>query len=151
MNHRSESPFDGPEKAGVKVLCDFLPAGSRCWVVPASSADSLLGSSAFVTLGRFDISGLSLAIIQQADPPSPKDGLPRLLTARELQIATLVAMGCPNKQVADKLHISEWTVATYLRRIFVKLGVESRAAITFRCASLICEHDGQADMVARQS
>lgn len=65
------------------------------------------------------------------------DQLSQLLTARELQIATLVAMGCPNKQVADKLHISEWTVATYLRRVYAKLGVDSRAAMTFRCAALI--------------
>ena len=64
-----------------------------------------------------------------------------ILTARELQIATLVALGCPNKQVADKLHISEWTVATYMRRICAKLGVHTRAAMTYRCASLICKQD----------
>lgn len=50
-----------------------------------------------------------------------------MLTARELRVAVLVAQGCPNKQIADRLRISEWTVAIYLRRIFDKLGVDSRA------------------------
>lgn len=60
-----------------------------------------------------------------------------LLTERELQIAALVALGKVNKQIAKQLHISEWTVATYLRRMFAKLRVDSRAALVYRCAPLI--------------
>ena len=60
-----------------------------------------------------------------------------ILTERELEIATLIALGQPNKQIMDKLHISEWTVSTHLRRIFAKLGMHSRAAMVYRCASLI--------------
>lgn len=59
------------------------------------------------------------------------------LSPRELQIVSLVAIGHPNKMVADHLKISEWTVATYLRRIFCKLGVDSRAAMVFRCRRLL--------------
>jgi DNA-binding CsgD family transcriptional regulator len=55
------------------------------------------------------------------------------LTAREAQIARLVADGLVNKQIASELRISEWTVATHLRRIFAKLGVETRAAMVSRC------------------
>lgn len=60
-----------------------------------------------------------------------------LLTARELQIASLVAIGHSNKQISKSLQISEWTVNSHLRRIFLKLGVDSRAAMVFRCASLL--------------
>ncbi|MGQ9871346.1 response regulator transcription factor [Leptodesmis sp.] len=49
----------------------------------------------------------------------------------------MVAQEQPNKQIAKHLRISEWTVATYLRRIFAKLNVDSRAAMVYRCASLI--------------
>jgi len=59
------------------------------------------------------------------------------LTSRELEIAILVAQGHANKNIAYRLRISEWTVATYLRRTFAKLNVESRAAMVFRCAPLI--------------
>ena len=40
---------------------------------------------------------------------------------RELEIAVLVAQGCATKNIAYRLQISEWTVSTYLRRIFAKL------------------------------
>ena len=49
------------------------------------------------------------------------------LSPREREIARLVAKGLPNKSIAAVLDISPWTVATHLRRIFGKLGVNSRA------------------------
>ncbi len=60
-----------------------------------------------------------------------------VLTARELQIVALVAEGRVNKQIADVLRISEWTVSTHLRRIFAKLHVDTRAAMVSRCWGLI--------------
>ncbi len=60
-----------------------------------------------------------------------------ILTRRELQIVTLVAEGRINKEIADKLRISEWTVSTHLRRIFAKLKVGSRAAMVSRCSNLL--------------
>lgn len=61
----------------------------------------------------------------------------RNLTKREWDIVTYVAEGCVNKQIADRLHISEWTVSTHMRRIFAKLGVDSRAAMVYRCSSFV--------------
>lgn len=54
------------------------------------------------------------------------------LSPRELAIAQLIAKGLPNKSISDLLEISPYTVATHLRRIFVKLGVSSRAAMVAR-------------------
>ncbi len=71
------------------------------------------------------------------DPSLAQLDLVRCLTERELQIATLVAHGWSNKQAAVHLAISEWTVATHLRRIFMKLQVDSRAAMVYKCAGLI--------------
>ncbi|MEG3836791.1 MULTISPECIES: helix-turn-helix transcriptional regulator [Microcoleus] len=51
------------------------------------------------------------------------------LSPRERAIAQLVAQGLPNKCIAKNLNISHWTVATYVRRIFIKLGVCSRTAM----------------------
>ena len=43
-----------------------------------------------------------------------------------------MANGLPNKCIGAMLDISAWTVATHLRRIFAKLGVNSRAAMIAR-------------------
>ena len=87
---------------------------------------------------RFEVNGYDCVILKILSQAENDELNPRvILSSRELQIAALVALGSPNKQVADKLGISEWTVATYLRRIYAKLQVESRAAMTYRCASLI--------------
>ena len=58
---------------------------------------------------------------------TPQDNL--ALSPREREIARLVADGHSNKIVADILEISAWTVGTHIRRIFAKLGVNSRAAM----------------------
>jgi DNA-binding CsgD family transcriptional regulator len=52
------------------------------------------------------------------------------LTARELEILTLVATGKTNRAIANDLVISEKTVARHLSNIFDKIGVSSRSAVT---------------------
>jgi len=54
------------------------------------------------------------------------------LSPREHEIARMVAKGYANKTIATVLDISSWTVGTYLRRIFAKLGVSTRAAMVAR-------------------
>jgi DNA-binding CsgD family transcriptional regulator len=54
------------------------------------------------------------------------------LSPREQEIVRMVAQGYPNKTIAAVLDISSWTVASYLRRVFAKLGVRSRAAMVAR-------------------
>jgi len=61
--------------------------------------------------------------------PGPHNGVRSTLSPREQEIARMVAKGFPNKMIARVLDISTWTVGTYLRRIFAKLGVTSRAAM----------------------
>jgi ATP/maltotriose-dependent transcriptional regulator MalT len=92
----------------------------------------------FVEVDQFEVNGQCFIILDVSGQiKSSAQEIAQLLSERELQIATLVALGQANKQIAHRLHISEWTVATYLRRIFAKLGVDSRAAMVYRCAALI--------------
>ena len=55
-----------------------------------------------------------------------------ILSPREIEVARMVAQGYPNKTIASVLEISTFTVSSYLRRIFAKLGVNSRAAMVAR-------------------
>lgn len=54
------------------------------------------------------------------------------LSPRETEVALMVAQGHPNKTIAAVLEISSFTVSSYLRRIFAKLGVNTRAAMVAR-------------------
>jgi DNA-binding CsgD family transcriptional regulator len=134
-----------------KILCEFYVDNHRYLILPYlheyaenphlfPNETSLhqFQESSFLEVSQFELNGNLYTVIEVEDTPSDsKVNLATLLTARELQIATLVAAGYSNKQIAKQLHISEWTVATYLRRIFAKLGVDNRAAMVYRCASLI--------------
>lgn len=51
------------------------------------------------------------------------------LTAREREVAELVASGRSNKEVASALYLSEKTVEHHLSRIYAKLGVRSRTEL----------------------
>jgi DNA-binding NarL/FixJ family response regulator len=51
------------------------------------------------------------------------------LSARELEVAELVAAGRTNRQIAAELFLSEKTVESHLAHIFGKLDVRSRAAV----------------------
>jgi DNA-binding NarL/FixJ family response regulator len=51
------------------------------------------------------------------------------LTARELEVARLVAEGKSNREIAEQLFISARTAQTHVTNILTKLGLESRAAL----------------------
>jgi len=49
------------------------------------------------------------------------------LSEREIEILQLIAEGCPPSEVAQQLFIAPKTVSSHVQRIFVKLGVHTRA------------------------
>jgi DNA-binding CsgD family transcriptional regulator len=56
----------------------------------------------------------------------PLDGL----TARELEVLTVLAAGLTNREIAGRLFIAEKTVGIHLGRIYHKLGVRGRVQAT---------------------
>jgi DNA-binding CsgD family transcriptional regulator len=90
---------------------------------------------------HFDLDGHRWAIV--ADHPratggngTPVKDLRAVLTNRELQIVQLICLGLLTKQVADRLHLSEFTVRSYLKTVYCKLGVRSRGAMVYRYAQM---------------
>lgn len=60
------------------------------------------------------------------------DAPTKRLSRREKQALSLVADGLPTPVIAEKLGITENTVDTMLRRIFIKLGVNSRISAVLK-------------------
>ena len=54
------------------------------------------------------------------------------LTRREREVASLVAQGLTNRQIASELVIGERTVETHVRNLLKKLGLSSRDQVTVR-------------------
>lgn len=62
----------------------------------------------------------------------PVDSWSAQLSERESQVAKLVAGGASNKEIADRLAITERTVKAHLSAIFEKLGVRDRLQLSLR-------------------
>jgi len=52
------------------------------------------------------------------------------LTSAELRVVRLVAQGLTNREVAERLFVSSYTVGTHLKHAFDKVGVRSRVELT---------------------
>jgi DNA-binding CsgD family transcriptional regulator len=71
---------------------------------------------------------------ERHDPPGEDAGLQPFpvgaaagpLTCREVQVLLLIAEGCANKQIANRLLITEWTVKTHVSSILRRLGAADR-------------------------
>jgi len=57
-------------------------------------------------------------------------------TQREMDVLRLVVDGCSNRQIAEKLFLSEGTVKFYVHNILQKLGVERRSQAIARARNL---------------
>jgi DNA-binding NarL/FixJ family response regulator len=66
---------------------------------------------------------------EKRGPASSADSGVGALTKRELEIAELVTDRRTNREIAGTLFLSDKTVESHLRNIFVKLGVSSRVDV----------------------
>jgi predicted ATPase/class 3 adenylate cyclase/DNA-binding CsgD family transcriptional regulator len=64
-----------------------------------------------------------------SDDVAASDVDPSDLTARQREVAKLVAQGFTNKQIAQRLGISRFTAETHVRNILERLGAASRSEI----------------------
>ena len=58
------------------------------------------------------------------------------LSAREREIAELVADGLANREIGARLFLSEKTIETHLTRVFQKLGLRSRTQVAAEIARI---------------
>ena len=63
------------------------------------------------------------------DPRTNRPSRVSPLTAREAEVASLVAHGCTNRQICEELVIAERTVECHVSNICAKLGFRSRTQV----------------------
>ncbi|NDY42949.1 response regulator transcription factor [Dissulfurirhabdus thermomarina] len=79
------------------------------------------------------VAGLLGAVQRRPRAEATEDGRDRALwgtlSPREQEVMTAVAHGHTSREIADRHHLSEKTVATYRSRAMAKLGISSRAEL----------------------
>ncbi|MCP2336289.1 LuxR C-terminal-related transcriptional regulator [Actinomadura rupiterrae] len=106
-----------PSLAAGGAFLPAEPAAKDPFASDASASGAASGKEVFASGGT------------AKDEAAPGGGAPSTLTAREREIARLVARGLSNKGIASELVISPATAARHVANILTKLGYNSRAQI----------------------
>lgn len=104
------------------LLKDVSTAELSKAIHTAAAGGKVIGSSATAHVIR---------LISQSNNADSTDDMPTSsLTPRDQQIATFVAQGMTNSEIAEKLYLSTGTVKNHVSRIFSALNVRNRTELT---------------------
>jgi two-component system, NarL family, nitrate/nitrite response regulator NarL len=117
------------------LVVEAFRSGARGVFCRSGSFQALCKCILCVHEGQVWASSTELQFVLEAlvDPvPIETRGLPnsRPLSKREEEIAHMVAEGFSNRQISERLVLSEHTIKNYLFRVFEKLGVSTRVELT---------------------
>ncbi len=73
--------------------------------------------------------GLSQYLVELVRPSEPEPQAPRRLTKRELDVIGLLVEGLSNREIAERLGLSEQTVKNHIARIMAKVEVRNRVEL----------------------
>jgi len=105
-----------------------LRAGASGYVLKDAQIDSIVSSILAVMSGeRVMASAVANRVIDMLSGNSTPKEFYDGLTAREVEILKLIAMGQPNKQIARRLDISEKTVRNHVSNMYEKLHIYDRS------------------------
>jgi DNA-binding NarL/FixJ family response regulator len=118
---------------------ELLKLGVRGFAPPDASAEKLEDVLLKVKKGEIcvsrNVTNLSLQDMTSHTPShmiKENEDHANVLTDREIEILRTMTRGLKNKEIAEKLFISEKTVKTHINHLFHKLGVDSRSKAVFR-------------------
>jgi DNA-binding NarL/FixJ family response regulator len=87
--------------------------------------------------GRLDADAVTAVLAVAGHDVEARRQLPGGLSEREAEVLGLVAQGCSNAEIAERLVISRRTAEHHVQHAYTKLGISSRAA----AALFAMEHD----------
>jgi LuxR family maltose regulon positive regulatory protein len=74
--------------------------------------------------------------VEISSSPGQLEPLVEPLTGREIEVLHLLATGLSNREIAERLYLSEGTVKTHTHNLYAKLGVRSRTQAIARANEL---------------
>jgi DNA-binding NarL/FixJ family response regulator len=122
---------------------EALRAGAVGYLLKDVSSDKLAEAIRAANQGEYfllpSITAKVVSEFSRISKPAPKNQdafLPDPLSPREIEIIRLVATGASNKEIAEKLVISEGTVKNHLSSILSKLSVRDRMQAVLKAKEL---------------
>jgi NarL family two-component system response regulator LiaR len=104
-----------------------IKAGALGYLLKDSGPEELVQAIHQVSRGEPSLEpSIARKVLQELSHPPKAQLTPEPLSERELDVLRLIAQGCSNRAIADKLVISEVTVRTHVSNILSKLHLASR-------------------------
>ena len=107
-----------------RYVRSLMELGASAYLVKTSSSEHLVAAvraAVFDPRAKNVVVGMPPAMLEES-----RDGVERVLSARELELLLLAARGLSNRQIAASTHLAEATVKRHLANIYQKMGVSSR-------------------------
>ncbi|MDH6544756.1 response regulator transcription factor [Streptomyces sp. SPB4] len=132
------------------ALLDAIMAGAAGYVLKQIKGSDLVAAVRTVATGQSMLDPSTTARLMrslrgpEAVAQEPQDSRLAALSERERDVLELIGEGLTNRQIAERLYLSEKTVKNHISRLLGKLGVERRVQAAV-IAAQVHEHEHDAE------
>lgn len=127
-------------------IAEAMRAGAKGYLLKDMPSEELAQAIRFVYRGYSQMAPGLLEKILAKVPASgsvsqektPQQNL-SVLTKREQDVLRLIGMGATNREIAEKLYISEGTVKTHVTHLFNRLNLKNRSQLAIYANSIIAD------------
>lgn len=129
-----------------EAMLAAIMAGASGYVLKTASCDGLAEAVRQVAAGGSLIDPTLVArLADRVRSPDPADGRLALLSPQEMAVLRNIADGLSNRQIAERMFLTEKTVKNYVSNVFAKLGVERRTQAALLASRLLGAERRQAE------
>jgi NarL family two-component system response regulator LiaR len=128
--------------SGDDLVFPAIKAGAHGYLLKDSGSDEVVEAIRKVHQGEPSLHpDIARKLMHELRPAEPDSVATDPLTARELEVLTLLARGLSNQEIAEQLVVAEVTVRSHISRILNKLHLANRVQ-----ATLYALRDGLVDL-----
>ncbi len=125
-----------------EYLFEGLRAGATAYLLKDAGSDQLFAAIRAAARGEsFLQTHVAAKVVAEfarlaSQAAERSEPLPEPLSEREIEVLRLVAAGASNREIAEKLYITEGTAKNHLTSILAKLGVRDRTQAALKARQL---------------
>jgi two-component system, NarL family, response regulator DevR len=120
-----------------EALFAAVMAGASGYLLKQIGGNNLIEGIRQVAAGRSLLDpAVTQKLLDRLRNPVEPDPVPGSLTEREREILDLIAEGCTNRQIGERLFLAEKTVKNYVSGLLTKLGMQRRTQAAVYGATL---------------